>query len=301
MADFPKVALNLVFIKPDVIVQVAQRAEALGFESVWMGEHVALPHGDGWWKGYPGLPVEVRDAPEGEALMTFRPENLWLDPLTTFAHLAAATTTLRFGVGIFLLPLRNSVLLGRTLATLDVLSNGRIDLGVGIGWSKAEYDHTENDWRMRGRRMDESIACLRALFDPRDDFPEYHGKIFDVPRIGFLPKPKQDPFPIHVGGYGDAAVRRAASVGNGYYGSVALMPAVRQALKDAGREGEAFEFTATLPMQDDAAANLEGLRDYARKGVDRAIVAPWRRHTPIGIEAIDLLEDYARQIQLAPN
>jgi len=301
MPDLPKVALNLVFIKPEVIVEVARRAEALGFDSVWMGEHVALPHGDGWWHGYPGLPEDVRYAPEGERQMTFRPENIWLDPLATFAHLSAATTTLRFGVGIFLLPLRNPVLLGRTLATLDVLSNGRIDLGVGIGWSKPEYDYTENDWSTRGKRMDESIACLRALFDPDEAFPAYHGEIFDVPRIGFLPKPLQNPFPIHIGGYGPAAVRRAVTVGDGYYGSVALMPTIRQAMAAAGRDSDGFQFTATLPVDADAATNLENLRDYARKGVTRAIVAPWRRHTPIGVEAIGLLEDYARQIGLPPK
>jgi len=286
-----KVGLNLVFIQPEHLARVAHAAEALGFDSVWMGEHVALPSEGDWWRGYPGKPAKESD-------MTFRPENDWLDPLAVFAHLAAATQTIRFGVGIYMLALRNPVIIARTLATIDVLSRGRLTLGVGLGWSPAEYEITENDFKSRGKRTDEAIECIRAMFDPRETFPEYHGKIFDVPKIGFLPKPVQNPFPIHIGGYSDAAVKRAARLGDGYYGNPDYIPAIKDALLAEGRKLEGFEFSNSV--QQESQTNLEHLGRLAERGVHRAIVQPWKHHVPMGLEAIDRAANFAEKIGLQP-
>lgn len=287
-----KVGLNLVFIRPECLVEVAQAAEALGFDSLWMGEHVALPSEGQWWRGYPSNPASDAD-------MTFRPENEWLDPLAVFAHLAAATKTIRFGVGIYMLALRNPVIVARTLATIDVLSRGRLTLGVGLGWSPVEYAITESDFSKRGRRTDESIRCLRALFDPAQPFPEFHGEFFEVPKIGFQPKPAQSPFPIHVGGYSPAAVRRAALLGDGYYGSPDYIPAIRAALAEAGRDDANFEFSNSVRTE--AETNPDHLHDLAEQGVHRAIVQPWKHHVPMGLEAIDRAERFAREIGLQPT
>lgn len=284
-----KVGLNLVFIRPEHLVRVAQAAEALGYDSVWMGEHVALPSEGEWWRGYPSKPASDAD-------MTFRPENEWLDPLAVFAHLAAATTRIRFGVGIYMLALRNPVIVARTLATIDVLSQGRLMLGVGLGWSPAEYEITESDFTVRGKRTDEAIACIRALFDPSEVFPEFHGDIFNVPKIGFRPKPVQQPFPIHIGGYSEAAVRRAARLGDGYYGSPEYIPPIKEALLAEGRPLEGFEFSNTVQKESDT--HLEHLGRLAEKGVHRAIVQPWKHHVPMGLEAIDRIEAFARETGL---
>jgi len=286
-----KVGLNLVFIRPEHLARVTQAAEALGFDSVWMGEHVGLPSEGDWWRGYPANPKTESD-------MTFRPENEWLDPLSVFAHLAATTTKIRFGTGIYMVALRNPLILARTLATIDVMSRGRLMLGVGLGWSPAEYEMTESDFKMRGRRTDEAIECIRAMFEPDVTFPEFHGKIFEVPKIGFLPKPVQHPFPIHIGGFSDAAVRRAARLGDGYYGDPGYIPAIKEALLAEGRSLEGFEFSNSVRRESDT--NAEHLGRLAEQGVHRAIVQPWQHHVPMGLEVIDLAEKFANEIGLKP-
>ena len=99
--------------------------------------------------------------------------------MTVLAHIAGATSSIRLGIGIYLLALRNPVLVGRTIASLDVLSNGRLDMAVGLGWTPDEYSFTNNVWDTRGRRTNEMIRCLRTLFE--DDEPEFHGEFFDFP------------------------------------------------------------------------------------------------------------------------
>ena len=282
-----KVGLNVAFIKPEALVEVTKAAEQMGYESVWLGEHVALPKDGEWWRGYPSNPQTESD-------MTFRPENLWLEPLTVMAHLAGVTEHMRFGIGIYMMALRNPVLLARTLATVDVLSNGRLDFGIGLGWSPAEYEISGVPFKERGRRTDDGIRCLRALFDPADDFPEYHGEFIDFPRIGFLPKPIQNPFPIHVGGFSAAGTTRAARYGNGYYGPASFYPAVREALAAEGRSGERFEFSTSIPTEADT--TLAMLESLAAAGGDRAIVQPWQHHVPMGMEVIDRAESFAKTV-----
>jgi len=295
MAPPLKIGLNVAFLKPEAMPAITRAAEAAGYESVWFGEHVALPKRDDWWLGYPGNPPAEDD-------MTFRPENLWLDPLIMFAHLAGTTSRIRFGVGIYMIALRNPILLGRTLATLDLVTQGRLDLGIGLGWSKYEYDYTENDYHTRGRRTDECLEALRALFSPDDVYAEYHGKLIDFDPIAFLPKPVQHPLPIHVGGYGEAAIRRTVRFGDGYYGRAELIPAVKQALRAAGRPLDGFEFSCTQAADPEPGRNAEILAELADKGLTRAIVSPWKkRHTVHGLEAIEIIQEFAEQIGLKPQ
>src|ERR1700744_3366702 len=125
MATSVKVGLNLVWVKPEHLVEYAQLAEDLGFESVWSGEHVAVPARPDWFEG----PEQEKHLAGGyrELKMPFHPDSLFLDRMMVLAHLAAATKRVRLGIGIYMLALRDPVLVGRTIATLDVLSGGRLD------------------------------------------------------------------------------------------------------------------------------------------------------------------------------
>ena len=300
MSSLPiKIGLNIVWVEPTHIVEFAQRAEELGYESVWSGEHIGLPKTDDWWKNYPAAQAaRAAGQPFGEEDISFGPDSVFLDPMVVLAHLAAATTTLRLGIGIYMLVLRDPVLVGRTIASLDVLSGGRLDLAVGLGWTPDEYHYTNNVWETRGRRTDEMIRCLRALFD--EEAPEFHGEFFDFPPIGFQPKPVQRPrLPIHVGGAGNAAIRRAATLGDGWYGmdNPALFPLVREELEKAGRKRDEFEVSMiTL----DGPLSQERIEELVTLGVGRVVVTPWpgKKVAEVGQEGLEDIERYAREIGL---
>jgi probable F420-dependent oxidoreductase len=289
-----KIGLNIVPVRPEHLIDVCQAAEALGFESVWSGEHVAIPMRPDWFEG----PEEAKHltGPNPQAKRPFKPDTIFLDPMISLATIAASTSRLRLGIGIYMLALRDAVLVGRTIASLDVVSKGRLDLGVGLGWVSHEYAITNNDWATRGRRTDESIRCLRALFEEKT--PSFAGEFFNFEPIGFEPKPVQTPLPIHIGGDGKLAVRRAASLGNGWIGGPHLFEPIRAELKRRGRDHEPFQFSAQ-----GGAATCEQIDKLAAMGADRVVVAPWlnRRDTDAAGGPVGVLERYAKSIGLSPS
>jgi len=289
-----KIGLNIVWMKPELQVRTAQLAEDLGFEGAWSGEHLALPTGDpNWWRKYPTA-VALGDRAT-EDVVNFRPRSAFVDPLIVLAAVASATKRIRLGVGIYMLPLRDAVLAARMVASLDVLSGGRLDLGVGLGWSEEEYRFTGNEFSKRGRKMDESILAIRACFE-RDE-PEFHGEFYDFGPMGFEPKPVQRPLPILVGGGTPAAEKRAALLGNGWHGAASSIPRIKAHLAEAGRADEPFQFSSiTL-----GPVSRDELETLAAQGVQRAVVTPWtgRKLGEIGEEGLADLERYAKQIGLA--
>jgi probable F420-dependent oxidoreductase len=296
-----KVGLNIVWVKPELVIEYAQLAESLGFESVWSGEHVCLPAREDWWNAYPAAKVaQAAGEPFSEGMVTFKPGSDFLDPMTVLATIAGATERIRLGIGIYLLVLRDPILVGRTIASLDVLSGGRLDMAVGIGWTGDEYQFTRNVWETRGRRTNEMIRCLRTLFE--EDTPEFHGEFFDFPKIGFQPKPVQKPrLPIHIGGGSVAAARRAATIGDGWYGhgDRAMDDVVRAELKMAGREGEHFQFSAITLQGPLSAAEID---QFARDGLDRVVVTPWpgTKVGEVGREGLADVERLAKTLGLQP-
>jgi len=281
-----KLGLGIVSVPAEHLVEVCRAAERLGFESVWSGEHVAVPVRPDWFEGA----EEQKHLAGGRtrAKMPFTAHTPFLDPMVALAAVAATTTRIRLGVGIYMLALRHAVLAGRTIASLDRLSNGRLDLGVGLGWVSSEYAATGTDWASRGRRTDETIRCLRVLFEEHE--PSFSGEFAEFEPIGFDPKPVQSPLPIHIGGDGPRAVRRAAELGNGWIGGAHLFGPVREALKANGREHEPFEFTALTGK-----AAPEQLDGFADAGADRVVVQPWPRDME---DPVDVLERYASTIGL---
>jgi len=288
-----KVGLNIVWVRPEHLVEFAQTAEALGYESLWSGEHLCLSTDPDWWRLFPGA-AEL-GASFTEDMVPFTPDSLFLDPMVVLAQLATVTTGIRLGIGIYMLALRDPVLVGKTLATLDLISNGRIDMAVGLGWTADEYSSTGNDWHTRGRKMNETIRALRVLWE--DEHPEFHGEFYDFGPIGFQPKPVQRPMPIHIGGGGPPAIRRAGSLGNGWYGHVGAIPAVDEERRKAGRLAEPFEFSALSTRGGFSTAELE---EMAASGVDRAVVTPWpgKKVGEVGREGLADIERYAREIGL---
>jgi probable F420-dependent oxidoreductase len=190
---------------PELLDAVAAGAEARAIGTIWVGEHVVL---------FPQYESRYPYADDGR--IPVPPRTGLLDPMITLTYLAARTTTVRLGTAMLLLPQRNPVYVAKETATLDVLSGGRVDLGVGVGWLKEEFDALNVPWERRGRRADEYLEVLRTLWT--DDTSSYHGETFDLPDCEMFPKPLQQPHPpIHIGGETPAALRRAARHAQGWH------------------------------------------------------------------------------------
>lgn len=250
------------FTRHEGLVTLAQGAEAAGFESLWTIEHVIYP--EGYESSYPYDPSGKMMADASTPMP---------DPLIWLAFVAAATTELRLGTGIVILPQRNPVILAKELATLDSLSGGRVEFGIGVGWLKEEFEALGVPWARRGARTDEYIEAMRALWD--GDHAAYEGEFVSFDDVSSNPKPAQGRVPIHIGGHSRAAAERAGRLGDGFFpgkGDIAeLVDIVRQTAVDHGRDPEAIEITygdaelMTVP-------GSEKVEELAAIGVDRVIV-----------------------------
>ena len=190
---------------PELLDAVADGAEARGIGTIWVGEHVVLF--EEYASNYPYADDGRIPAPPGSGL---------LEPLVTLTYLAARTSTVRLGTAMLLLPQRNPVYVAKEVSSLDWLSGGRVDLGIGVGWLKEEFDALNVPWERRGRRTDEYLEVLRTLWV--DDTSSYHGELYDLPPCEMFPKPVQQPHPpVHIGGETPAALRRAARLGQGWH------------------------------------------------------------------------------------
>ena len=185
-------------------LEICRTAEAVGFDSVWGGEHVIRP--DQIESPYPytedgSVPGET-DTPVP-------------DPLIWLAYVGAAAPTLRLGTCILIVPQRNPLVLAKELATLDRLTDGRVVLGIGVGWMREEFDALGIPWERRGARNDEYVAAMRALW--AGPHAEYQGEFVDFGPVTCSPRPVNGSIPILVGGDTPAAVRRAARMADGYF------------------------------------------------------------------------------------
>jgi probable F420-dependent oxidoreductase len=211
------------------------------------------------------------------------------DALGYLCFLAARTERIRFGTQVFNIGLRHPFVTARAVATLDVLSGGRVDFGVGASWMEAEWRAVGLDFASRGRRVDEAIEVCRLLW--AEPVIEYHGEFFDFDAVAFEPKPIQRPGPmLHIGGDGPAALRRAATMGDGWVpmnhtldqipGAVAKLAELRDR---AGRDGTVeITLSGRIETEDDISA-------YEAAGVHRVFVRPWRRTS----EAIETIREFA--------
>lgn len=244
-------------LDPAHLVSYAQHAEACGFEGLYLPKHVAL---------YPGARLGAMELP---------PSTPYLDPLDSLAYVAAATSRLLLGTGVLLLPYHHPVTLAKRVATVDVLSGGRLRLlTVGVGALPGEAAAVGVDFTTRGRRADEAIDVLRLLWTGG---PVSHaGEFFTLSDVTSFPKPRQEP-PLHVGGSSMAAARRAGRRGDGYFAGGALVPderarqwaAARAAAESAGRDPDALEYTRWGSI-DMPTSRIEA---FAEQGVTRVVVS----------------------------
>jgi len=267
-------------------MDVADAAERLGFESVWMPEHLVLP------ATMKGSPIPGDDHPP------VPPTTPVFDAFGYLAYLAARCPSLRLGTHVYNIGLRHPFVAARAVQTLDVLSGGRVEFGIGASWLAEEWDAIGLDFRTRGRRVDEALdVCKRLWSEPEI---EHHGEFFSFGAVAFEPKPAQKPWPpILVGGESPAALRRAARSADGWIGmshtfetAATQIAAIRELLAEHRRDDDDFQICLGGPVR--------GTDDVARweeLGVTRLIVGPWRRSP----EAVESMERFADAVGLEPR
>lgn len=253
------------FSRPEAAVAIGQAAEAAGFESVWTVEHVLVPAD--YQSTYPYDPSGRMPAPNDMDLP---------DPLIWLTWVAAHTTNLKLGTGVLVLPQRNPAILAKEVASLDLLSGGRVLLGVGTGWLEEEFNALNVPWEKRGARTDSYIRAMRALWEGEET--NYQDDLVTYERAVSRPRPAAGTVPIHIGGHSEAAARRAGRLGDGFFpGAQADLPhlleIVRQHAEKAGRDPEGVEVTVTgeALFGPDPAAEVERL---ASIGVHRIVIPP---------------------------
>jgi len=273
-----KFGIALGALNPAFHIEVTLEAERLGFESVWLPEHLIFP-------------LEMAGSPHpGEEHPPVPPTTPVYDAFAYLAYLAGRTSRIRLGTNVYLLGLRHPFIAARAVQTLDILSGGRAEVGIGAGWLKSEWRAAELDPNTRGRRLDEALAVCKRLWT--EEVVEHHGEFFDFEPVVFEPKPLQRPWPpIHVGGESEAALRRAARAGDGWFGllhtleSVAAPVArISELRKLEGRERERFEVSVGGRVE-----SGDDIKRWQDAGVDRLVVSPWRRSP----EALDGVRRYA--------
>lgn len=257
------VPLSSLNATPELVAAVGTETDERGFESVWVAEHVVLF--DRYASRYP-YASDGRFPATGDTGL--------LEPFVALAYLAAVSRRIRLGTGICLVPQRNPVYTAKQVADVDVLSGGRVEFGVGIGWLAEEFRALGVPFADRARRTVEHLEVMRTLWC--DDLSEHHGDLYDLPACRMYPKPVQKPHPpIHFGGESDAALGRVARMGQGWYGFNLTPDAVperlgrlRELCAEQGRDPAEITVSVCpyLHPLDRAAADA-----YEEAGVDRLI------------------------------
>ncbi len=241
----------------------ARLVEEVGFESVWAVEHVVMC-----------VDSQSRYPYDASGRSPFPPDTVQPDPLIWLAFVAAATERLRLGTGVLVLPQRNPVVLAKELASLDRLSDGRLVLGVGVGWVREEAEAVGTSFEDRGRRADEYVRAMRALWT--QGVASFEGEFVRFGGVVSEPRPvRPGGVPIVVGGHSVAAARRAGRLGDGFYplGASperfrALCEEMGKAAREAGRDPSSIEITCSGPP------DLDTALAYRDRGVDRMVVFP---------------------------
>jgi probable F420-dependent oxidoreductase len=273
------------YATPSFIAEAARTAEQAGFHSIWAPEHVLLF--DEYESRYPySDDGRLRIGPEGGVL----------EPFGLLSFIAACTSRIRLGTGICLVPQRNPVYTAKDVATLDYLSDGRVDFGVGIGWLQEEFAALDVPWPRRAQRTHAYLEVMQRLWS--DPLSSYAGEFYRLPPSRQFPKPVQKPHPpIHVGGESDAALRRTADIGQGWYGYGLTPPQAAERvqrladmLRERGRSPDDVLVSIAPNTRD---LDIAAVEEYRRAGVHQLNVAA-RGRTPEAY--LDFLKQLGRDI-----
>jgi probable F420-dependent oxidoreductase len=246
-------------LPPEGLKRIAQTAETLGFESLWLGEHVVLPD--------PPLPD-----------MPWDPLHPILDPIVALAYLAGCTHRIRLGTGIVILPQRQPLVLAKELASLDVLSGGRLLFGIGVGYLGPEFAALGVPLEGRGARTDEYLEAMQAIW--REGDVGYIGSYVQFNGVKARPLPEQRPYPpLVIGGYSPAAFRRAVTRAQGWYGFGVNLEETARALAALADIAESVSRPVSLGKLEISVTPVEPidadvLKQYHSLGVDRIILEP---------------------------
>jgi probable F420-dependent oxidoreductase len=247
--------------QPIDVAVVARQAEALGFDSLWLGEHPVMPvHST---SPFPG-------SPDGRIPDSY---SWFVDPFVALARASGVTTTLKLGTGITLVPERHPLLLAKEIATLDYFSGGRFLFGVGAGWNKEETEIMGGNFAHRWTQTREAIEAMKALW--ANEAAEYHGRYYDFPLVRSFPRPVQQPHPpIFLGGSAQQVFKRTVEYGNGWMPTRSTPELIKQGRAvlnelavEAGRDPKSIEVMAYI-----APADRAQLQALAEAGADAAVM-----------------------------
>jgi probable F420-dependent oxidoreductase len=278
-----KLGIALGRLNPAFFEACTVEADRLGYESVWLPEHLVFT-------------TKMSRSPHpGEEHPPVPPTTPIFDAFAYLAYLAARTERVRLGTHVYNLGLRHPFVAARAVQTLDLVSGGRLEFGVGASWLEEEWVATELDFHTRGRRVDEALAVCKRLWTEYE--VTHDGEFFHFEGVVFEPKPRQEPWPpILIGGESGAALRRAATAGDGWIGmghdfesGARQIERLRSLLADSGRSADGFEFCLGGPLD-----SLEDVRRWEDLGVTRLIVSPWARSR----EAVDGMRRLASTLGL---
>ncbi len=265
-------------IEGSAALDVCKTAEAAGFESLWGGEHVILPS-----------TIESKYPYTADGKIPVAPDTPVPDPLIWLAFAAAAAPTMRLGTCILIVPQRNPLVLAKELATLDRLSGGRVELGLGVGWMKEEFDALGVPWAKRGARNDEYIAAMKALWSGPE--ASFEGEFVHFESVTCSPRPVHGSIPVIVGGDSEAAIQRVVRLADGYFpgeGDVQrlgeLIRRVREGAVRAGRDPASIEINAMFGQQ--MADPVAGAEQLAELGVGRIMVPAFFFAGPGGLDRL---------------
>ncbi|MEO3757361.1 TIGR03619 family F420-dependent LLM class oxidoreductase [Mycobacterium sp. B14F4] len=269
------------FMKTSEILPVARMLDEAGYDGVISADHMVYPR---------ELSSPYPDSPTGKP--GWPPETPWPDSWVLTGAMAAVTRRLRFSNAVYIAPSRPLVEVAKVVATASVLSDGRVSLGVGVGWMREEYELMGQDFATRGKRLDEMIPALRALW--RGGWVSWSGKHYEVPEMMIEPHPRE-PVPILCGGESEAALRRASLLCDGWVGyayawddAVRYVERLRTLRRECGRESEPFDIMLALlePPTVDLFRRAEDI------GITAVMCRPW-----VGMEGASDVEAYREPIE----
>lgn len=259
---------SVAFLPTRQVLPLAKACDDLGYGGMYVSDHLFNPR---------DLSSRYTYSKREDGAPSWEKETAWPDPMCVISALAGATENLLFTTGIYIAPVRDLMTVAKSVGTTAVLSNDRLRLGVGVGWCKEEFEQTGQDFATRGKRLDEMIVALRALW--QGGWVEHHGEYYDVPECQIEPHPGA-PVPIIGGGHSPVALRRTAALCDGWIAAGAYteeeawahLAELHVALEKAGRSGEEG-FSVYLSLNERPDVDL--YRRFADAGVTDFVCAPW--------------------------
>ena len=275
-------------IEGEKIARVARRAEELGYDSLWVSDHIVFP-------------TQLRSpypySPDGK--LPLDPTNPLLEPFTVLSYAAAVTKTIKLGTSVVIIPYRDPLVTAKIVSSLDVLSGGRFIFGVGVGWLDEEFRVLRQNLRDRAAQTREALLAMQACWTQDD--PEFHGKFFDFSGIKFAPKPRQKPYPpIWFGGNSMPALKRAVELGNGWHAvwqtpeEVAEKAAILRDL--CAKAGKNFaNFAITINVNNRVPLTVENVKKYEAVGVSMMFIP---RSFQADVDTmIENIEKFAKEVK----